>query len=67
MSMPRRQLMVTGVFFGLIILLYVYAVFSAFEPIESVTDYGELVAFVLTSIGGLAVWLLCDWPSSSPA
>lgn len=50
--------MVTGVFFGLIILLYVYAVFSAFEPIESVTDYGELVAFVLTPIGGLAVFAL---------
>jgi hypothetical protein len=55
---PRRRLIVAVSFFGLIMLLYCGAVFLTFVPRSGGFHFGEWVAFVLTSIGGLAVFLL---------
>jgi hypothetical protein len=55
---PRRRLFVAISFFCLIMLLYGGAVFLTFATHNSDLHFSELVAFVFTSIGGLAVFLL---------
>jgi hypothetical protein len=56
MMMPRRQSIVAILFFGLIMLIYVFAVFSVFRPRSSGSDSGELITCVLTFIGGSAAF-----------
>jgi hypothetical protein len=57
MLTSKRQL-ITAILFGLIVLLYIVAVFSTFKPRNSGSDYGELVAFALTLIGGSVIFAL---------
>ncbi len=58
MLTSRRRLIVTILFFGLIALLYLVAVFLTFKPRSSGTEYGELVAFALTFVGGSVTFML---------
>lgn len=55
---PTRQSVIHIVLFGLIVLLYVVAIFSTFKPRTSDSGRGELVAFVLTFVGGSAAFML---------
>ena len=56
--MLRRQSLIVTIVFGLIMLLYIVAVFSTFVPRSVGSNYGELVVSVLTVIGGLTVFIL---------
>lgn len=42
--------------FGMIVFLYVIAVFLTFKPHISGSDYGALVAFIFTLIGGVVIF-----------
>lgn len=54
--MPKRQSIIAMVLFGLVMLLYIVAVFSTFNLRSSSPNYGELIAFVVAFIGGSVVF-----------
>jgi len=53
-----RKAITIIIFFGLIILFYVVGVFLTFKPRSSGSEYAELIAFILTFIGGLTTFVL---------
>ncbi len=57
MLIPRRQLTIVVILFLLVMLLYVGAILYTFK-FRSGGYFGELVAIVFTSIGGLVVFAL---------
>jgi hypothetical protein len=58
MLTSKRWLTIAVLFFGLITLIYIVAVFGTFKPRSSGSEYGELVAFVLTFVGGSVTFAL---------
>ncbi len=52
----NKNLLTEIAFFGMIVFLYLIAVFLTFKPRSSGSEYGEIFAFILTLIGGLAIF-----------
>ena len=55
MLISKKQL-TSAILFGLIVLLYLFAVFATFKPPSSGAIYGESIAFGLTLIGGFVIF-----------